>query len=262
MKDKNNPSKEELEEYIFSLPLVKRNISYVTKLTSIGAYKITALVNKYELRKYLMKYKNKINKRTCRSMTTNYVYRYLRRILDRKEIRYNVVITDKNEEVYKLNIVLLSYDAVIQTDSELTKKVPVKNILYTNDNDYSDIINLANTKIKILELIDRKLPVYENKIEQVDCLDYFELCNLFTEEQFRNIMLTKSMILYNDRSRNVKNDMIEKLKSGSVNYKLILQYFLRCDIELKDSETTIKNLSSITKRLGRRKQEGGKHLAK
>lgn len=262
MKNKNNPTKEELEEYIFSLPLINRYYAYIYEHFSVPSHDINWVVYRNNLRKYLMQYKNKYNKHTVRNINTDYVYRYLRRILDRKEIRSNVVITDKDEEVYELNIVLLSYDAVIQTDSELTKKVPVKNILYTNDKDYSDIVNLTNTKIKIMKLMDRTIPIYEKEIKQVDCLDYFELCNSFTKEQFRNIMLTKSMIMYEDSSRNIKNDVIEKIQSGTANYKLILQYFLHCDLELKDSETTISNLTTIIKRLGRRKQEGGKHLAK
>ena len=258
----NFPTKEELKEYIFSLDLINRKYTNIYDHFLISRSKINWLVYKYELRKYIMQYRNKSLLNNYRDMITDYVYRYLRRMLDIREIRSNIVITDKDEEFYELNIVLLSYDAVIQTNSELTKKVPVKNILYTNDKDYSDIVNLTNTKIKIMKLMDRTIPIYEKDIKQVDCLDYFELCNSFTKEQFRNIMLTKSMIAYEDGSRNIKNDVIEKIQSGTANYKLILQYFLHCDLELKDSETTISNLTTIIKRLGRRKQEGGKHLAK
>lgn len=258
----NFPTKEELKEYIFSLDLINRKYTNIYDHFLIPRSKINWLVYKYELRKYIMQYRNKSLLNNYRDMITDYVYRYLRRMLDIREIRSNIVITDKDEEFYELNIILLSYDAVIQTNSELTKKVPVKNILYTNDKDYSDIVNLTNTKIKIMKLMDRTIPIYEKEIKQVDCLDYFELCNSFTKEQFRNIMLTKSMIMYEDSSRNIKNDVIEKIQSGTANYKLILQYFLHCDLELKDSETTISNLTTIIKRLGRRKQEGGKHLAK
>lgn len=237
-------SKRALKKFILSSDMSERYTMKLSMKLKLRGDIFLYFVNEYGLRDYLLHYET-VAPLVTRGSTIDFIVKYYKKLNKKMPIKYKVIVKDKNEKIVKLSIVLLGYNVVIQTESDLASKVEgVKTIFFTTDNDFEDIISLSKLKLKLCKLINHSFPIYEKEIKDTnDIQSYIETARSIPQDTFRRLLYLNIMNNYDRENQKLDYNNLENLNNSSMGlHKLIIQKLVMFSKGLSESNNIIENL--------------------